>query len=180
MYKIISIFLLFLIAGLHSLFAQSLLAIEQLYRLDKLPEFKQSAKIGMFSSYDRTGGNDDGFRGTYSFIRRETGGLVIAEMNGPGVITRIWTPTPSDDLIEFYFDGEIVPRISEKFIDLFSGKKFPFLAPVSGIGAGGFYTYTPLAYKKSVKVIVKSDNFNFYQINYVTYPADSNIESYNP
>ncbi len=178
MIKIISILLLFFISGFNSLFAQNLSPIEQFYRLDLLPTFKQSAKIGMFSSYDRMGGNDDGFRGTYSFIRKEAGGLVIAEMTGPGVITRVWTPTPSDDLIEFYFDGETVPRISEKFIDLFSGKRFPFLTPVSGIGAGGFYTYVPLAYKKSVKVVVKAGNFNFYQINYATYPANSNIESY--
>lgn len=110
--------------------------LERLARLDLLPTFKDSVKIGMFSSYDRTGGNDDGFRGTHSFVRKETDGLIIAEMQGPGVVTRIWTPTPSDDLIEFYFDGETTPRISEKFFDLFSGKKFPFLAPVSGIGAG--------------------------------------------
>jgi hypothetical protein len=158
--------------------AQTVSETEKLSRLDLLPTFKQSVKIGMFSSYDRTGGNDDGFRGTHSFIRKEAGNLVIAEMTGPGAVTRIWTPTPSDDLIEFYFDGETAPRISEKFFDLFSGKRFPFLAPVSGVGAGGFYTYVPLEYKKSLKVVVKAVNFNFYQINYATYTDNANVESY--
>ena len=160
--------------------AQAVSELEKLSRLDLLPTFKDSVKIGSFSSYDRTGGNDDGFRGTYSFIRKEAGGLVIAEMKGPGVVTRIWTPTPSDDLIEFYFDGETVPRISGKFIDLFNGKKFPFLAPVSGIGAGGFYTYLPIEYKKSLKILVKAEKFNFYQINYATFSSSAKIESYDP
>lgn len=163
-----------------SLFAQTKIvsSIEQLSRLDLLPTFKRSVKIGSVSSYDRAGGNDDGFVGTYSFVRKEAGALVIADLKGPGVVTRIWTPTPSDDITEFYFDGETAPRISEKFVDLFSGAKFPFLAPLSGIGAGGFYTYIPLEYKKSLKIVVKAGNFNFYQVNYATYADDSNVETY--
>src|SRR5437764_45440 len=82
------------------------LGIAELTRLDQLPRLKQSVKVASFSSYDRTGGNDDGFSGKYSFIRKEGDGLVVAEMKGPGVIYRIWTPTPTDDPLEFYFDGE--------------------------------------------------------------------------
>ncbi len=152
--------------------------VAELHRLDALPAFKQSIKIGSVSSYDRTGGNDDGFSGKHSFLRKEAGGLVIADLKGPGVITRMWTPTPTDDLVEFYFDGETTPRLQVKFRDLFSGKQFPFLTPVSGIGAGGFYSYVPLHYKESCKVLVKAERLMFYQINYATYPADAQIESY--
>lgn len=69
-----------------SSFAQTKIVsgIEQLSRLDLLPTFKQSVKIGSVSSYDRTGGNNDGFAGTYSFVRKEAGRLVIADLNGPG------------------------------------------------------------------------------------------------
>lgn len=152
--------------------------VEQLHRVDALPKFKESSAIGSVSSYDRTGGNDDGFNGTYSFVRKEAGGLVIADLKGPGVITRIWTPTPTDDIVEFYFDGETTPRISVKFRDIFSGKQFPFLAPVSGIGAGGFYSYVPLSYRQSCKVLVKADRVEFYQINFATYPPGSQITTY--
>src|SRR5918997_1260791 len=109
--------------------------VEELYRLDPLPAFRGSVKVGSVSSYDRTGGNDDGFSGKYSFVRKEPAGLVIADLKGPGVIYRIWTPTPTDDVMEFYFDGEEKPRISVRFRDLFSGKEFPFLTPVVGVGA---------------------------------------------
>lgn len=155
-----------------------LTGIEGLYRLDTLPTFKRSVKIGSISSNDRTGGNDDGFSGKYSFVRKEAGGLVLADLKGPGMITRMWTPTPTDDLIEFYFDGENKPRLSVKFRDLFSGKQFPFLSPISGIGAGGFYTYAPLPYKQSCKVLLKAEKAMFYQINFATYKSDSPIESY--
>ncbi|HVG28748.1 MAG TPA: DUF2961 domain-containing protein [Pyrinomonadaceae bacterium] len=153
--------------------------VEELYRLDALPLFKESVSVGSVSSYDRTGGNDDGFSGKYSFLRREpTGGLVIADLKGPGVIYRIWTPTPSDDTVEFYFDGEARPRLSLPFRDLFSGNRAPFLGPVVGSGGGGFYSYVPLAYRESCKVVVRADNFQFYQINYATYAPDARIESF--
>jgi len=67
--------------------------IAELYRLDRLPAFKESVKVASVSSYDRTGGNNDGFGGQYSFVRKEEGGLVLADLKGPGVIYRIWTPT---------------------------------------------------------------------------------------
>ena len=85
--------------------------------------------IEQLSSYDRTGGNDDGFSGKYSSIRKDAEGLVIADLKGPGVVNRIWTPTPDADTIKFYFDGEKTPRISIPFIDLFTGKSYPFVSP---------------------------------------------------
>jgi Protein of unknown function (DUF2961) len=154
--------------------------LDRVIRLDQLPRFKTIESIGMFSSYDRTGGNDDGFNGTHSFIRKEPGGLVIAEMKGPGAITRIWTPTPTDDVVEFYFDGERTPRIREKMNDLFNGTRFPFVAPLSGIGAGGFYTYVPIAYARSMKVVVRAERVNFYQLNYETYRDARGVTSYSP
>src|SRR3982751_4196667 len=157
---------------------QSVSMLDRLSRIDLMPELRETIKVGSFSSYDRTGGNDDGFRGTYSYLRKEDGGLVIAELKGPGALTRIWTPTPSDDIVEFYFDGEPAPRLRIKFIDLFSGKVYPFVAPISGIGAGGFYTYVPIEFKASLKVIIKAQNFNFYQINYALFAPGTNIASY--
>jgi hypothetical protein len=152
--------------------------VGELHRLDALPSFKRSVAVGSVSSYDRKGGNDDGFEGTYSFVRKEPGGLVVADLKGPGVVYRVWTATPSDDIVEFYFDGEAAPRLRLPFIDLFSGRQYPFVPPVAGVGAGGFYSYVPLPYKESLKVVVKSDHFNFYQINYATYPAGAGVESY--
>ncbi|MCU0961623.1 MAG: DUF2961 domain-containing protein [Pirellulaceae bacterium] len=149
-----------------------------LHRIDLLPQYSSAVRVGCVSSYDRTGGNDDGFSGKYSFLRREDGGLVIADLQGPGVIYRIWTPTPTDDWVEFYFDGESTPRIGAKFRDIFGGQHPPFVAPLVGSGAGGYYCCVPLPYHASFKVVVRAERVQFYQINYAQYPPDMPVVSW--
>jgi hypothetical protein len=154
--------------------------IQELCRLDRLPAFKESIKVASVSSYDRTGGNNDGFGGQYSYVRKEKGGLVLADLAGPGVIYRIWTPTPTDDVMEFYFDGRNEPSIRVKFRDLFMGKHPVFVRPLVGYGAGGFYSYVPLPYAKSCKVFIRAERIQFYQINYATYAKQTAIETFSP
>jgi hypothetical protein len=134
--------------------------------------------VGMFSSYDRTGMNDDGFSGTHSFLRKEGDGLVIAELQGPGALTRIWTPTPIEAPLEFYIDGEKTPRISAPFDELFSGTRAPFTGSLVGQGAGGFWSYVPIEFARSIKVVMRAPNLQFYQINYALYEPGTRIRSY--
>ncbi len=145
----------------------------------QLPRLR-CVRVGMESSYDRTGGNDDGFSGKYSFIRKEGDTLVIAELQGPGVVQRFWTPTPTDDPIEFYFDGEESPRVRCPFRDLFGGKVRGFPEPLVGRGVGGFTSYVPLPYRRSLKIAYRGPLVQFFQIGHATLPAGSAIESFNP
>jgi len=154
------------------------IGIDELARFDELPRLKRSVKVGLVSSYDRSGGNDDGFSGKFSFLRKEPGGLVVADLEGPGAIYRIHTPTPTDDTIEFYFDGEASPRLSLKVIELFDGTRPPFLAPLAGSGAGGYTSYVPLTYRRSCKVIIRAETFQFYDINYAVFPAGAEVGTY--
>lgn len=151
--------------------------LELLKRIDKLPEYRTGSYVEQFSSYDRTWGNDDGFAGTYSFLRREDNKLVIAEMEGPGVINRIWTPTPTDNMLYFYFDGQKEPGLKIKFSDLFSGKVYPFIKPICGNEIGGFYCYLPVTYKKSCKIVFDGPKLEFIQIQYRALP-DKEVETY--
>jgi hypothetical protein len=111
--------------------------LRNLADLSRLPLYR-TGLLQQLSSYDRTGGNDDGFSGTYSAIRKEAEGLVMADLKGPGIVNRIWTPTPEADTIKFYFDGETTPRISVPFINLFTGKHYPFVAPCAATSWAGF------------------------------------------
>lgn len=151
--------------------------LESLSRLDLLPVFRSNCIVEQVSSYDRTGGNDDGFNGTYSYIRKENGKLVVADLKGPGIINRIWTPTPTTDTLEFYFDGEKSAGLKISFQDLFTNKQYPFIEPVCGEGVGGFYCYLPIPYKKSCKVILNGPLMKFYQIQYRNMPGYE-IESF--
>lgn len=145
--------------------------LENLQRADQLPTYRSGEYIGQISSYDRTGGNDDGFDGTHSFIRKENGHLVIADFQGPGVVNRIWTPTPTDDTLAFYFDGEAQARLRIRFSDLFSGEVFPFVKGLSGNEIGGYYTYLPIPYEKSLKIVFEGEKMLFHQIQYRELPG---------
>ena len=151
--------------------------LEQLKRVDMLPLYRSNTVNEQFSSYDRTGGNDDGFSGKYSYIRKENGNLVLAEFKGAGVVNRIWTPTPTDDMIAFYFDGEKKPRLRLKFSDLFSGKVYPFTKPVCGNEIGGFYSYIPIPFKKSLKIVFDCVKIMFHQIQARMMPG-VNVETW--
>ena len=158
--------------------APDAVGLAELTRLDLLPRFKRSIEVGSFSSYDRTGGNDDGFPGAYSFVRQEDEGLVLVELDGPGVIYRIWTPTPTDDIFAFYIDGEAQPRLEIPFRQLFTGEREPFVSPVVGYGAGGFYCYLPIAFERSIKVVARAETIQFYQMNFARYPDDAGVVSF--
>lgn len=145
--------------------------------IDRLPEYRDGCHVEQFSSYDRTWGNDDGFSGKYSYLRKENGGLVIAEMEGAGVINRIWTPTPNDNMLSFYFDGKSEPGLRIRFSDLFSGKVFPFVSPLCGNEVGGFYCYLPITYARSCKIVMEGEGLQFIQIQYRRLPG-MKVETY--
>jgi hypothetical protein len=145
--------------------------------LSRLPLYR-TGDIEQLSSYDRTGGNDDGFSGKYSAIRKDPDGLVIADLKGPGVVNRIWTPTPTADTIMFYFDGEKKPRIAIPFIDMFSGKKAPFLDPLCGSQLGGHYCYLPVPYERSLRIVLKGNLLRFHQTQYRTLRNGEKVTSF--
>jgi hypothetical protein len=152
--------------------------LRQLYRFDLLPEYRTNSKLELISTYDTTGGNDDGFSGKYSFVRKEGNYLVLADLKGPGVVNRIHTPTPTNKMLAFYFDGEKKPRIRVPFIELFSGKIKPFLKPLVGNEVGGYFCYFPIPYRKSLKIVYEGNDERFHQIQYRSYPKDAQIKSF--
>src|SRR5699024_2777140 len=151
--------------------------VELLKSVDQLPLYRTGQHVEQISSYDRTGGNDDGFDGTYSYIREENGKLIIADLKGPGIVNRIWTPTPTDDTLSFYFDGEESPRLEIKFSDLFSGEVFPFIKPICGNEVGGYYCYITIPYKESLKIVFSGEKILFHQIQHRNLP-DVDVQSW--
>jgi hypothetical protein len=131
------------------------------------------------STYDRTGANDDGFNGTYSFFRRnKDSSLVMLDLDGPGEINRIATPTPTEDTLDFYFDGESKPKLSIYYPDLFSGKRFPFVAPLSGAGAGGYFCYFPILFQRHCTIVCRGKKLQFHQVQYRLFPKGTRVETF--
>ena len=101
---------------------------------------------------------------------------MVADLQGPGVIYRIWTPTPTDDCVRVLLRRRRRRRASRsssarcsRVRSRRSSRRW------SGYGAGGFYCYVPLPYEKSCKIVARAERVQFYQINYARYPQDAPI-----
>ncbi|HEY4325985.1 MAG TPA: glycoside hydrolase family 172 protein [Mucilaginibacter sp.] len=155
--------------------------LKRLYDVEQLPRYISGSNEWEKSSYDTTGGNDDGFSGRYSFVRRNPDStLVIFEAKGKGVINRIWMPTRNDDTLDFYFDGKEKPAFSIKFNDLFSDKVFPFIHPLCGNQLGGYYCYLPMPFNNGCKIVLRAKQMQFYQIQCRSYPDDYSVKTFDP
>lgn len=150
-----------------------------LYSFSELPRHINDIVAAQQSTYDTTGGNNDGFSGAYSFVNRNAdSSLVLFDVQGPGVINRFWTPTPTKDTLDFYIDDATLPMLSICYRDLFSGKTFPFVSPLSGSGAGGFYSYFPILFQKHCKIICRGKKVQFHQVQYRLYPKNAVVTSF--
>ncbi len=153
--------------------------LKQFYDVSSLPEYISPSYVAEVSTYDRTGGNNDGFNGTYSFIRRNAdSSLVIFDVKGTGLINRIWTPTPTDDTLAFYIDDTSKPSFTVCYRDLFSGKVYPFIAPLCANQLGGFYCYFPIPFNKSCKIVLQGKMTRFHQIGYRLYQKGMTIDKF--
>ncbi len=167
---------------LHAQQVTFLTEINRLYNIAELPAYIDKSVVKQFSSYDRKGKNNDGFEGTYSFIRKnQDSSLVVFETKGKGVIERLWTPTPTDDTLDFYLDGNARPDFSIRFNDLFNGKIYPFISPLVGQHVvGGYYSYLPITYNKGCKIVFRGRKMLFYQFQYREYPDNYAVKTFNP
>lgn len=153
--------------------------LKAFYDISTLPVYTDSSTSAQVSTYDTTWGNDDGFSGLYSFIKRnKDSSLVLLDIQGGGVINRIWTPTPGTDTLDFFIDDTLKPSFSICYLDLFSGKIFPFTEPLCGNQLGGYYCYIPLPFEKSCRIIYRGKREQFHQIQYRMYKQGSKINSF--
>ncbi len=153
--------------------------LSSLYNLSVLPQYLPGTYSAQVSSFDTTGGNDDGFSGKYSFISRNAdSSLVLFDVKGAGLINRIWTPTPNADTLDFFLDGNAKPALSIMFGDLFSGKQPPFVAPLCGNDLGGFYCYFPILFNKGCRIVSRGKKIQFHQIQYRLYPPGTGVKSF--
>jgi hypothetical protein len=149
-----------------------------LRQLAYLPALGETCK--QFSSFDRESLNKEHWNANNdsgNFLRDDPEGKVLAEMNGPGVIHRIWSANPAGTL-KIFIDGADKPVIKENFEQLMYGGKYPFVAPLVAIQARGASIYVPIPYQKSCKVVVENPGSMYYHVNYRTYPPGTQVESF--
>jgi hypothetical protein len=159
----------------------------QTYRdLTAAAQLRPGAQVRQFSSFDRTGGNDDGFANTYSCLRHTGDGCVIAERQGAGEIDSMWFTRDYGSMvhngrIKVELDGRVV--VDELLQELVDGKTgAPFVWPLVGNGddtAGGSVVKVPMPYRESMRVTVQKDPF-FYHVTYREFSDARGVTTFDP
>lgn len=154
--------------------------------IDQWARIVPGVEARAITSYDRSGGNDDGFGGTYSALYGDGDEHVIFDAAGPGVLRTLWFTSKVDGngplslgTVKFYFDDEKAPRYAVDADALFAGGTQPFVAPlVAGnqVSSGGYASWVPLAYRGRLK-ITTGVRPGFYQAFYDSLPADWEVTS---
>jgi hypothetical protein len=159
--------------------------------LERLAEFpdppyvtRQAASHNHVSGDGEVPTRDDGLpqHGHGRFLREERRGdvpeYVMLDTAGPGAIVRIWSDNPDPGcIVRIYLDQGERPSVEMPLPDMLGGDKEPFLAPIAGVRAQGWNSYLPIPYGEHCKVTVSQQDLD-YQINYRTYPAGVEVETF--
>ncbi|CAM3628634.1 DUF2961 domain-containing protein [Pontibacter korlensis] len=153
----------------------------------------EGEKSAMWSSYDRrskideaTGefidwsANNDGLDPQY--IRKEGNNMVLAEMEGPGAMVRMWSASPGKGRVKVYIDGQEVPVIDLPFIQYFDTTSIPafgYSQLVYETAARGFNNYVPIPYQRSCKIVAEPEWGQYYHFNYISFPKNTKVEAFN-
>lgn len=162
------IFSLFVILSVIMISCINILDVQDVLSDAALPNLKDGKMIQV-SSYDTTGGNND----RINIHKDKT--ATIAEIEGPGIITRIWVTIDSRDpfflrriLLRMYWDGEEYPSVEVPVGDFFGtgfGYKH-YISEYTGMTSGGYYCYFPMPFNKSARIEVVNQTgqeiFAFY------------------
>lgn len=157
--------------------------LTDLKRLATLPAAGEQG--AQWSSYDRASRFDQA-TGKYirwdangdgnGIIRKEGDQLVLAEMQGPGCIWRIWSATPGKGHVRIYLDGAAEPAVDLPFTGYFNRQNPPFTrSAIVHTVSMGWNNYTPIPYQKSCKITADRDWGQYYHFTYGTFPKGTEV-----
>ncbi len=175
--------------------------LDHLTNLDRLPVIEPGVYCRQASSYDRQSRYDaatgeyiawdaNADAGNYIRVDPDTREGVMAEIDGPGCIFRIWSANPRG-LIRFYLDGATEPTYEWDFLKLCSGEVEPFIPPLAwrrdkAEQRSASNLYLPISFAKSCKVTgLDLENpkrprapRQYYILDYRVFPKDWEVETF--
>ncbi|MBN1816207.1 MAG: DUF2961 domain-containing protein [Sedimentisphaerales bacterium] len=133
---------------------------------------KYDPATGQYRAWDANG---DGT----GIIRTEGEREVFAEMEGPGVIWRIWSAKDGPGHVRIYLDGNQEPAVDLPFSGYFDGKHEPFVYPaLVHMVALGLNNYVPIPYQKSCKIVADKEWGRYYHFTYTTFPKGTKVPTF--
>jgi len=164
--------------------------LTDLERLAQLPAAGETC--AQWSSWDRRSRYDEA-TGRYidwaanndgpNFIRREGDYVVMAEMEGPGCIWRIWSALAQKGRVKIYLDGSEKPAVDLPFVNYFTGDTPPLNYPMlsydlAEVGCRGHNLYFPVPYQKSCKIVAEKGWGRYYHFVYTTFPEGTRVPTF--
>ncbi|MBE3096703.1 MAG: DUF2961 domain-containing protein [Planctomycetes bacterium] len=160
--------------------------LTDLERLAVLPA--PGERCSQWSSYDRASKFDEA-TGKYvrwdangdgrGIIRTEGDLSVLAEMEGPGCIWRIWSAKADAGHVKIYLDGAAEPAVDLPFAGYFDCKTAPFVYPsLVHMTARGINNYVPIPYQKSCRIVAEKGWGNYYHFVYETFPKGTVVPTF--
>lgn len=158
--------------------------LEQLATLpppgEKSAEWTSRDRAATYNSstgqYVNWGANDD-FAGNLG--SQPDGGIILAQMNGPGCIWRIWSAQVGPGHVKIFLDGDSTPAVDLPFRDYFNASKFPFDYPaLTYVTSGGFNSYLPIPYNVSCKVVAYGDWGKYFHFGYSTFAPGATVPTF--
>ncbi len=146
-------------------------------------------RCAQFSSYDRASKYDE-VAGKYvrwdangdgtGIIRKEGELSVLAEMDGPGCIWRIWSATVGKGHVRIFLDGAAEPAVDLPFEEYFNRKAEPFTPPALTYktAANGYNCYVPIPYRKSCRIVADAAWGRYYHFTYSTFPPGTEVPTF--
>jgi hypothetical protein len=156
-------------------------------------------RVAMASSYDRASRFDSDTNSYFHWdanadgdgcVRKEGDLIVMADIQGPGCIWRIWSAAPSEGHVKIYLDGEEIPTIDMPFYAYFNRtiQNSPFTRPNLVYIAGeetektpnvpGCNNYTPIPFQKSCKIVAEPKWGAYYHFNYTQFPEGTRVPTF--
>ena len=136
----------------------------------------------MHTSHDPAGGNDD--FGHFLRDGTEPGWQVLADLKGPGYVSRFWFTGAKDGWphrFRFYFDGEKMPRVEGDVKELLGGARAPFLAPLAEFNNYCWYSFVPLPYAKGLRIECEQGPAGakpYFQVSECRLPRGTRVETF--
>ncbi len=158
-------------------------------QLAEWPRIVPGVQAHAFTSFDRSGGNDDGFGSTWSSLYTDAlGEHVIMDTSGPGALRTLWFTSRVDGngplalgRVRFYFDGEAKPRLDVDADALYGGGSgAPFVLPLvqgNQVSSGGYASFASLPFAHRLRITTERVA-GFYAAHYETFPPDWDVQSY--
>ena len=137
---------------------------------------KYDEKTGKYVNWDANGDNN-------GIIRTEGRQVVMAEIEGPGCIWRIWSAMAKQGRVSIYLDGQLTPAVDLPFENYFTGDTAPFNYPMlsynlAKLGCQGQDLYMPIPFQKSCKVVANEDWGAYYHFTYGTFPKGTKVPTF--